>query len=214
MSLRSVTMLPAHYTAAASVPSDTAAYLRSIQNDYTVNRGYSIGYNFALDRTGQAWECRGFDIKCAANKGMNDVTIAILCLVNGAAAMSPVMVDTYRQLGAEAQRRVGAALLVVGHRDIGATACPGDGIYGQVVAGVLDPAPDPPPQPEPTPDPEDFDMDSFLIRHTDTGWHALVYGDGKVTGIDNGNPQPWIDRFGAPLPTPAPIWTDFTDKGS
>lgn len=69
-----------------------------------------------------------------------------------------------------------------------------------------------PPDPTPQP-PEDFDVDSFLIRHTTEGWHALVYGDGKVTGIDNGNPQPWIDRFGTPLPTPAPIWTDFTNKG-
>jgi hypothetical protein len=67
------------------------------------------------------------------------------------------------------------------------------------------------PTPEPRP-PEDFDMDSFLIRHTDQGWHALVYGDGKVTGIDNGNTGPWIARFGDPLPAPPPIWDDFTSK--
>jgi hypothetical protein len=67
-----------------------------------------------------------------------------------------------------------------------------------------------PPTPLP---PEDFDMDSFLIQHTANGWHALVYGDGKVTGIDNGNPDPWVARFGAPLPTPEPIWNDFVDKG-
>jgi len=65
----------------------------------------------------------------------------------------------------------------------------------------------------PDPTPEDFDMESFLIQHTAQGWLALVYGDGKVTGIDNGNPGPWTARFGAPLPTPEPIWNDFTAKG-
>ncbi len=64
----------------------------------------------------------------------------------------------------------------------------------------------------PTPTPGEFDMDSFLIKHADQPWHALVYGDGKVTGIDDGNTGPWIDRFGAPLVCPAPIWDDFTSK--
>ena len=50
------------------------------------------------------------------------------------------------------------------------------------------------PEPPTPPDlPEDDDMTPFLIQHTDTGWHALVYGDGKVTGIDNGNTGPWIE---------------------
>lgn len=163
MVLPSVTMLPAHYTAAATVSRDTAALLRSIQNDYTVNRGYSIGYNFAVDQAAVAWECRGFDIKCAANKGMNDVTIAVLCLVDGANAMNPAMVETFRQLGAEAQRRVGDELLVVGHRDIGSTACPGDGIYGQVVTGQLEPADDPTPQPPEPPTPGDTDMATSVL---------------------------------------------------
>jgi hypothetical protein len=147
MLLGSVTMVPAHYTAATTVPTDTASYLRSIQRDYTLNRGYSIGYNFAVDQTGQAWECRGFDIKCAANKGANDTTIAVLCLVDGAEAMNTSMCLTFSALGAEAERRCGDSLLVVGHRDIGATACPGDGIYGQVCAGVLEPGTEPEPIP-------------------------------------------------------------------
>lgn len=65
----------------------------------------------------------------------------------------------------------------------------------------------------PTPTPGDFDMDSFLIRHSEQGWHALVYGDGKVTGVDNGNLGPWIARFGEPLDAPPSIWDDFANKG-
>lgn len=213
MSLRSVTMLPAHYTGAATVPSDTASYLRAIQNDYTVNRGYSIGYNFAVDRAGQAWECRGFDIKCAANKGMNDVTIAILCLVNGAAAMSPVMVDTFRQLGAEAQRRVAAALLVVGHRDIGSTACPGDGIYHQVVTGQLEPAVDPPPDPTPpTPEPEEDEMTPFIISNGSQ--FAIVYGIGIVTGLAGDDVAGATAKYGDPITRDPVVWNDFVGKSA
>jgi len=213
--LSSITMLPAHYTAAATVPRDTASYLRAIQNDYTVNRGYSIGYNFAIDQAGVAWECRGFDIKCAANKGMNDVTIAILCLVDGANAMNPAMVDTFRQLGAEAQRRVAAALLVVGHRDIGSTACPGDGIYGQVVTGQLEPATNPDPKPEPpTPTPpEDDDMTAFIIINTQTGQPALCYGDGRLTGLTDVDLPNYVARFGQAIPTEAATFTDMANKG-
>lgn len=217
IALRSVTLLPAHYTAAATVPADTAAYLRSIQNDYTVNRGYSIGYNLAVDRAGVAWELRGFDIKCAANKGMNDVTIAVLCLVDGPAAMNPAMVDTFRQLGAEAQRRVGADLLVVGHRDIGATACPGDGIYHQVVTGQLEPAdaapiPEPPEPIPPTPPDQEDDMQPFIINNTATGQPALVYADGLVTGLSAEGIDRWIARFGDPLPAPPDVFGDFAGK--
>jgi hypothetical protein len=74
----------------------------------------------------------------------------VLCLVDGADAMSPIMVDAFGEVGAHVQGIVGRQLLVVGHRDIGSTSCPGDGIYGQVVAGVLDPSAPRPPQP-PTP---------------------------------------------------------------
>jgi len=214
MVLSTVTLVPAHYTAAATVPADTAAYLRSIQNDYTVNRGYSIGYNFAVDQAAVAWELRGFDIKCAANKGMNDVTIAILCLVNGPSAMTPPMVATFNGLAAEAQRRVNrGALLVVGHRDIGSTACPGDGIYGQVTSGVLTTAPAPTPEPLPPPDPEEDPDMPFIIVNIKTGQPALVYGAGKVTGIDGSSLAVFIDRYGAPITVEDTTFNDFASKG-
>lgn len=177
--LSKIELIPAHYTAASTVPSDTASYLRSIQNDYTVNRGYSIGYNFAIDQAGVAWECRGLDIKCAANKDMNEVTIAILCLVDGAEAMNPAMVATFTALGAHIQDAVGRDLFVVGHRDIGSTACPGDGIYAQVQAGVLEPD-DNPSQP-PTPSPED-DM-ATCILHVD-GRNLQLIGSGSRNPVD------------------------------
>jgi hypothetical protein len=215
MVLSTIDLVPAHYTAASSVPADTAAYLRSIQNDYTVNRGYSIGYNFAVDQAAVAWELRGWDIKCAANKGMNEVTIAILCLVNGAAAMTPPMVAVFNGLAAEAQRRTGRSLLVVGHQDIGATACPGAGIQGQVVSGVLTTTTPPQPEPiPPTPEPEDDDMAAtFIIINTQTGQPALVYGDGRLTGLSGTDLAAYEARFGPAIPTDPVVFTDMANKG-
>lgn len=184
MQLWSVELLPAHYTAANVIPDDVPAYLRSIQNDYTVNRGYSIGYNFAVDQTGTAWELRGFDIKCAANKDMNDVTIAVLCLVDGAEAMNPAMSATFQSVGAEAQRAVGRPLLVVGHRDIGSTACPGDGIYQQVTTGQLEPGDPTPPEPEDDMTQEQYDGLIASLANIATQVEHLAYevAGNSVTG--------------------------------
>jgi hypothetical protein len=181
MQLWSVELLPAHYTAANTIPDDIPAYLRSIQNDYTVNRGYSIGYNFAVDQTGTAWELRGFDFKCAANKDMNEVTIAVLCLVDGAEAMNPAMVDTFQGVGAECVRVAGRPLFVVGHRDIGSTSCPGDGIYGQVVSGQLEPDDT---QPEPGPEPRPPQQGDLMFTILDiTGTDVAFGGNMDANGI-------------------------------
>jgi hypothetical protein len=146
-----VDTIPIHYTAAPSTPhggDDVARYLASIHNDYVRNRGYSIGYNFAVDRTGQAWTLRGLDFKCAANKGWNDRTAAILCLVNGADMANPPMVSAIRKCVAAVEAHVGRQCKIVAHRDIGATACPGVGLTAQVRSGTLRPQPTPPPSPE------------------------------------------------------------------
>jgi hypothetical protein len=158
-----ITTIPAHYTAMAVVPDNTKVVLRSIQRDYTVNRHYSIGYNFAIDKAGAVWECRGVKIKCAANVKCNDFTMAVLCLVDGSQPMNAKMVKSFKELGAYLQDYFGRSLQVVGHRDIGATACPGDGIYAQVKAGKLTPGTTPTPTPPKPQKPQPGD-DSMTIR--------------------------------------------------
>lgn len=173
---------PAHYTAAATIPSDIPSYLRAMQRDYVVNRGYSLGYNFAIDQTGQAWEIRGLDIQCAANKGWNERTVAILCLVNGADAMNSRMVSTYQQLGAHIQSVIGRRLNIVGHQDIGSTACPGAGVQGQVRSGVLAPSAGPPP-PDPTPPTEDDTMQGVFESQTNPReFNAMFFGTCDAQG--------------------------------
>ena len=189
--LSKIEIVPAHYTAAKTIPKDTAAFLRSIQHSYATNRGYSIGYNFAIDQTGLGWEARGFDFRCAANLNMNEVTIAILCLVDGADAMNQAMIDTFQMIAGEAERIVGRDLLVVGHRDIGKTTCPGDGIYRQVQAGILEPdsTPDPPTEPDLPTYPIDPQKDNDMIAldlgvpMQDTWWTRMTYCGDTLTHV-------------------------------
>lgn len=217
MVLSTIRLLPAHYTAAANCPDNTPLYLRSIQRDYVTNRGYSIGYNFAIDKTGAVYECRGWDIKCAANVNRNTETIAILCLVDGSQPMNAKMVESFKALGAEAQRRCNRSLTVVGHRDIGATACPGDGIYAQVKAGKLTPGdtPDPvPPTPTPTPGDDTMTIRIFESQTDPKEFNAMFFAecDGQNRSIelqwsgDGDDPrvqeriQVMMENWGPPLP--------------
>jgi len=150
--LTDIVQIAVHYTAAAKVGRDTASYLRAIHRDYTINRGYSIGYNYAVDQLGRAWELRGVDIKCAANKGRNHDTLAILCLVDGDNPANDRMVITIRELVAFIRRHAPNARRIVGHRQIGATSCPGTGLFTQVISGMFEPTPPaPPPSPSEVP---------------------------------------------------------------
>lgn len=146
-------LIAVHYTAAVDVPDGdpdelpwdrhVAAYLRAIQNDYVTNRGYSIGYGVLVTQNGDDWEVRGVRNQNAANLNYNSRTFTILVFVDGAdplteAALVKVrsLVDWFRR---ESPR---TDVTIVGHRDIGATACPGAGVYDQITAGLLEPGDD------------------------------------------------------------------------
>lgn len=167
-----VDMFVIHYTAAVNLPdgdngpresqSDIPPYLRSIQNDYTVNRGYSIGYNAAVDVWGCAYQLRGSDIKCAANKGENDHTFACLMLVDGDDRASEAAAARVRRLVADAEKLAGRRLEIVGHGQIGATSCPGRGLRQDIVDGRFNP--EPAPTPDPGPVPVEDDMTAVMVR--------------------------------------------------
>lgn len=138
--------------------SNLSAYLRSMQKSYVLNRGYSLGYLWAVDWLGGIWQIRGWEYQSAANKGENATTWPILVLVDGQDPATPEAAESIRLLIAEAGRRAGSPLFIKGHKDIGATACPGAGLYAQIKAGVFTPRPAPTPPP---PIQEDDDM--YLI---------------------------------------------------
>lgn len=76
--------------------------------------------------------------------------------------------------------------------------------------------PEPPnPTPEPTPTPPDNDEDTdmaFIIHNTGDGQIALVYGDGRVTGLAGQDLGGYIARFGEPVDTDPVVFADFTSK--
>ena len=182
MRLSTITLIPAHYTAMTTVPQDTKQVLRNIQADYSTHRRYSIGYNFAIDQKGLVYECRGYDIKCAANAGHNEETIAVLCMVDGAQPMNAAMVTAFKALGADIQRRCGRKLKVVCHCDIGKTACPGIGIIAQVSSGKLTPGDTPAPKP-PTPSTGDDTVQCvFESQTTPKEFNAMFFGTADSEG--------------------------------
>lgn len=189
---------PLHYTAADNLidgdpgehASNLPAYLRAIQRDYKVNRGYSVGYGFAVDWLGGVWELRGYDIKNAANRGWNHRTGPVLCLVDGADPLTAEALWSVRALYREAIRRTGRYLDLVGHRDIGATACPGDGIYQQIAAGLVTPLTDaelnPRPQPPEVIPPTEDDMATY-VRYANWADQFHTYAVSAETKRRNGD---------------------------
>jgi hypothetical protein len=75
----------------------------------------------------------------AANVGFNDRTWVILALVDWQDECNPQMVSAVQRLVSWARQQTGRPLPVIGHRDIAATRCPGDGIYRQIEAGEFEP---------------------------------------------------------------------------
>jgi len=127
-----------HYPGHDGVGDDTARDLANSQRYYATNRGYSLGYNAVVDRAGVLWQVRGIDYRNAANKGANNTSVSVQMRVNLDEPGSTAAVTRVRRFVADVERWCGHPLKVLGHRDVGATACPGDAIYNQITTGEFD----------------------------------------------------------------------------
>ena len=153
-----------HYTSAINLPDgdpgeswmDIKQKLRDTQRDYLTNRvgggytrlsdnrffpGYSVGYLFAVDWLGGAWELRGFEFMSAANSQDNTWTAPILFITDGQDPGTEAQWATARAIWREFRRRSGRndfAASAVGHDDLphGNTSCPGAGLFSQLHAGL------------------------------------------------------------------------------
>lgn len=145
-----VDLLVIHYTGMADVPDgdrdedgpDVIKFLRSVQHYYLTDpkRGYSIGYNAAVDWRGTTYELRGTKWKCAANKHVNYRAFAVLLLVDGADQATPDQIAAVQDIGRQANAAAQRALNPIGHRDTvpagePTTTCPGRGIAAQIAGG-------------------------------------------------------------------------------
>lgn len=159
----SINLGVAHYSSASNLPDgdpgetvdQIVEWLQRTQRDYLINRaggryvrvsdgrifpGYPVGYLWAVDWLGGAWELRGFDYKSAANAGHNDHTAPIIFVTDGADAGTLAQWATARAIWREHRRRSGRADFAanaVGHGQLpgAATQCPGAGLLSQLAAG-------------------------------------------------------------------------------
>jgi hypothetical protein len=116
-------------------PADQS--IRAIQDHHIETRKMlDIGYNMLVrGTTGQIYIGRGWDMVGAHATGHN--TIAYGVCVIGTDTISAAAKDSLRWLFAEAVRRSGHPLKILGHRDVARTACPGDGIHRWLQSGDL-----------------------------------------------------------------------------
>ncbi len=170
-----------HYTADKTANLDTAEYLSNMQRSYVNGRGYSLGYSVAVDQQGVSWEIRGVGFIPAANKNYNGVTWVILCLVDWQDACNRQMTETVRNLVKFARSQIGRDVPVIGHRDIGSTRCPGDGVYTQIQNKVFEPRA---PQPQPA---KDFEMKIVNpTRVYDSRKDGGMFNDGETRRVQTG----------------------------
>ena len=57
-------------------------------------------------------------------------------------------------------------------------------------------------------------MAPFIILNREAGQPALVYGDGRLTGLlAGGSLAGYVARFGAPIDTDPVVFNDMASKG-
>ena len=148
-------------TANAYAPADVPGILRSIQAYHIDSRGWNdIAYNFAVDKYGTVWEARGGGVTNAVEGGHalggNFESTGVVTLGDFTSFAPPqVMVNAIGSLigwklyihgsdpSATVQYKLGPGTkypnganlklpTIIGHRDIGATGCPGDLLYAHL----------------------------------------------------------------------------------
>jgi LysM repeat protein len=142
-----------HYTGASRVNTgreQIAARIKTTER-YHMSRDKNmsgIGYNFAIDKWGRIWELRGWTFQNAANgTNSNRTSFSVVCLVGVEDnALNNEMIKSLQWLYGEARRRFNRVLIIKGHQEHKATACPGSAIMALIRSGRIQEsvAPDPP----------------------------------------------------------------------
>lgn len=138
-----------HYSGAESRPLTVAAvgsWLEAIHRDWLGSRGYSIGYNWAVDWLGGVWEIRGVSLRNAANLGRlvgrdaNHWTWSVLLITAGTEEATDLAVESTRALlkWLSTQSYATWQPRPWSHSDLDPTPCAGSGIRSQITAGLFD----------------------------------------------------------------------------
>ncbi|WP_407316616.1 peptidoglycan recognition family protein [Isoptericola halotolerans] len=120
--------------------SAVAAALRSWRNYHVDTRGWpDIGYNYAVDQAGRAWELAGkrtaAHCASAANPDANADWFGVLFVLGMDETLSEAAIATFVELRAE----IAPGKRVEGHQDVpgASTACPGPSVMGAIRDGRL-----------------------------------------------------------------------------
>lgn len=118
-----------HHTITTAPGGDELAELRAIQKSHMDDRGFNdIGYNILIGRQGDVYEGRGMTAVGAHASGFNTPSIGVACL--GDYQTGQPTKETLAALDNLTAYLKGQTVTTVeGHRDVNATACPGDKLY-------------------------------------------------------------------------------------
>ncbi len=113
---------------------DDAAQVRAIQNYHMGSRGWcDAAYSFAIAPSGRVFVLRGWDRQPGATRGWNHKSVAV-CFLGDYNQQSPTTaaLNACRWLIHDKGKGLGKVAndaKVLGHRDVGSTACPGNNLY-------------------------------------------------------------------------------------
>ena len=117
--------------------------VQAIQNYHMDRNGWNdIAYSFLVNQSGDVFEGRGWDNRSAANGSVstNKDFYAVCVLIGPDDAVTQESIESVRGLVAQARGHApNTPTDIVGHRDLIATSCPGDALYGLVQDGVFEP---------------------------------------------------------------------------
>ncbi|XP_076449431.1 peptidoglycan-recognition protein SC2-like [Babylonia areolata] len=129
-----------HHSAGAVAENSTACIgqIKGFQDYHMKDKDWNdIAYSFVVGEDGKAYEGRGWGVVGAHTKNYNSVAIGI-CFIGDFNTREPnaAAVSTAQQLikmGVD-HGHISATYTLKGHRDLGATDCPGDRLYELVKA--------------------------------------------------------------------------------
>ncbi len=134
-----VTRITVHHDAISPLPS--GRYAESVRRLVAIRRGHlgnhwaDIGYHYAIDPAGRAWQGRPLTFQGAHVKHHNPGNIGIVLFGNYEKARpTSKALDTLNSLIAHEMRRFSVPLSrVYTHRELRSTACPGRNLQVQMV---------------------------------------------------------------------------------
>ena len=116
---------------AAATYKDGPSAMRAIQKFHQDSRGWAdYAYNFGVWDDGNIYEGRGFGAQGGHTKGWNTRSVAVCYMGDGSKPVPKPALKAIAEVARMADEYFGRNLIRQGHKDVGATACPGDWLYG------------------------------------------------------------------------------------